>query len=107
MYGTAVETVASSWIEGLGGMSMCWILRTPPRFCAQAALAVAVNDAAATSTAIHPIRIFILVPPFCEPRALARLGTTGDVAYALLLLRCWVHLARANAVRLPGPRRRL
>ena len=36
MNGTATDTVASSWIEALGGVSMCWILSTPPDFCAAA-----------------------------------------------------------------------
>ena len=36
MNGTATDTVASSWIEALGGVSMCWIFSTPPDFCAAA-----------------------------------------------------------------------
>ncbi len=41
MNGTATDTVASSWIEALGGESMCWILSTPPVFWAAAGLATA------------------------------------------------------------------
>ena len=39
MNGTATETVASSWIEALGGVSMCWIFSTPPDFWAAAGAA--------------------------------------------------------------------
>jgi C4-dicarboxylate-specific signal transduction histidine kinase len=34
MNGTATETVASSWMEALGGVSMCWMRKVPPLFCA-------------------------------------------------------------------------
>ena len=62
MNGTAVETVASSWIEALGGVSMCWILRIPPGFCAQADPVA--NSAAAKAAGMnHPVRIFMLFPP--------------------------------------------
>src|SRR5918993_2094452 len=62
MNGTAVEIVASSWIEALGGVSMCWILRTPPDFCAQAEPVA--NSAAAKAAGMnHPVRIFMLFPP--------------------------------------------
>src|SRR4030095_15431608 len=63
MNGTAVETVASSWIEALGGVSMCWILRTPPGFCAQADPVVATSAAANAAGMSHPVRIFMLFPP--------------------------------------------
>ena len=39
MNGTATETVASSWIEALGGVSMCWIFSIPPDFWADTGLA--------------------------------------------------------------------
>ena len=39
MNGMTAEKVASSWIEALGGESMCWILSTPPDFWAAAGLA--------------------------------------------------------------------
>ena len=64
MNGTATETVASSWIEALGGVSMCWILRMPPAFCAHAAPAVTTVDAttqpnAKHANATHPVRLFM------------------------------------------------
>ena len=34
MNGMTAEKVASSWIEALGGVSMCWIFSTPPDFWA-------------------------------------------------------------------------
>ena len=53
MNGTATETVASSWIEALGGESMCWILSTPPAFWAAAGLATA----SASSAMMQPKRL--------------------------------------------------
>src|SRR5262245_11654768 len=61
MNGTTVETVASSWMEALGGVSMCWILSTPPGFCAQPACATTTIAAAIATT--NPIRAFMLFPP--------------------------------------------
>ena len=63
MNGTATETVASSWIDALGGVSMCWIFRTPPAFCAQPAPAVAITNATTPANAKHPFWIFMLFPP--------------------------------------------
>src|SRR5262245_4544173 len=62
MNGTATDTVASSWIEALGGVSMCWILRIPPGFCAQAE-PVANQATASAAQTNRPVRIFILFPP--------------------------------------------
>src|SRR5262245_16495108 len=63
MNGTAVETVASSWIEALGGVSMCWILRMPPDFCAHPLLAVVIAAANTASGISQPLRVFIWFPP--------------------------------------------
>src|SRR6476619_4241669 len=63
MNGTATETVASSWIEALGGVSMCWILSTPPDFWAHPGLAVMTMPAAKAAGMNHPVRIFMLFPP--------------------------------------------
>src|ERR1700704_88497 len=58
MKGTATDTVASSWIEALGGVSMCWILSTPPDFCA--ATGAANSSPASTSRVIRPFLAFIV-----------------------------------------------
>jgi hypothetical protein len=59
MNGTATDTVASSWIEALGGVSMCWMRSTPPDFCALAGLATASASATAMQ-AIRPLSVFIV-----------------------------------------------
>src|SRR5882724_8853870 len=92
MNGTAVETVASSWIEALGGVSMCWILRIPPDFWAHPGLAVTTMPAAKAAKSNHPVRIFMLFPPmrrarparrrllYALPPKLIRTESTGTVA---------------------------
>ena len=57
MKGTATETVASSWMEALGGVSMCSIFRIPPDFWAKLGNATTLNAAA---TAARPIRAVIV-----------------------------------------------
>src|SRR6185503_20988944 len=59
MNGTTTDTVASSWIEALGGLSMCSILSTPPRFWASAGPATR-NAAIAASNATRPLWAFIV-----------------------------------------------
>ena len=53
MNGTAVETVASSWIEALGGVSICWIFRMPPAFCASAGSAIPTANAITPTNTKH------------------------------------------------------
>ena len=58
MNGTVVETVASSWIEALGGLSQRYMRNVPPCFWASAgpaASSVSAADAAATvpRTVLH------------------------------------------------------
>jgi len=60
MNGTATDTVASSWIEALGGVSMCWIFSTPPYFCAHPAPVGATTAATTKINAKHPFGIFML-----------------------------------------------
>ena len=48
MNGTTTATVASSWIDGLGGLLNCCAFRMPPAFCAAAPPSgtAAIRDAA-------------------------------------------------------------
>ena len=82
MNGTTVETVASSWIDALGGVSLCCILRMPPAFCAQPASAVAITNATTPANAKHPFRIFMLFPPSSEPRGRG-IGATVGVVWSI------------------------
>src|ERR1700693_1030334 len=50
MNGITVETVASSWIEALGGLSHRYMRSVPPGFCADAELATSTH--AITNAAI-------------------------------------------------------
>src|SRR6478672_7690018 len=59
MKAAGTDTVASSWIEALGGLSMCWIFSTPPDFCASAGPA-STSAATAASNATRPLWIFIV-----------------------------------------------
>src|SRR5262245_17190350 len=73
MNGTTDEIVASSWIDALGGVSMCWILRTPPCFWADAPLAATAN---ATTPAKAKHSFFIV---------------------SSLTTRCWTHSSRTRS----------
>jgi len=79
MNGTTTEMVASSWIEALGGVSLCCILRTPPAFCAQPASAVVITNTTTPANAKHPCWIFMLFPPGSEPRERGIGATVGVV----------------------------
>jgi hypothetical protein len=59
MNGTATETVASSWIEALGGVSICWIFSTPPVFWAQVAFAIASPVTTTLIKARHMLRAML------------------------------------------------
>ena len=73
MNGTAVEIVASSWIEALGGVSMCWMRSTPPDFWAQPGPAVTLNAVTTLSNAYHEIRLFMFVSSRPRGRAVTAL----------------------------------
>src|SRR5688500_12445722 len=64
MNGTATETEISSCSEGLGGVSMCWMRRMPPLFCAVAALTESTDAVrpAASTRAILVMFIGVLPP---------------------------------------------
>src|ERR1700736_6002513 len=49
MNGITVETVASSWIEALGGLSHRYMRSVPPGFCADAELATSTKAAASAA----------------------------------------------------------
>jgi hypothetical protein len=79
MKGTAADTVASSWIEALGGVSMCWILSTPPDFWA--ATGVANSSPASTSRVIRPFLASIVSSlDDLEPSPSLARGVTGEVS---------------------------
>src|SRR6185312_11894702 len=59
MNAAGTDTVASSWIEALGGLSMCWIFSTPPCFWASAG-PPSTNAATAASNATRPLRVLIV-----------------------------------------------
>src|SRR5262249_17345452 len=64
MNGTGTDTVASSRIDALGGLSMCWILSTPPCFWAWAGIADAdASTAMAANNARRRPLAFIVFPP--------------------------------------------
>src|SRR6476620_9630434 len=59
MYGMTAEKVASSWIEALGGESMCSIFSTPPDFWARTGLLTRMK-AAAVARPRHRVGLFIV-----------------------------------------------
>src|ERR1700710_3052591 len=59
MNAAGTDTVASSWIDALGGLSICWILRIPPDFWADAGPANT-TAAMAASKAKRPLWVFIV-----------------------------------------------
>ena len=52
MNGTVVETVASSWIEALGGLSQRYMRSVPPCFWASAGPGPSSKTDASTATAV-------------------------------------------------------
>src|ERR1700743_1665479 len=66
MNGTGTDTVASSRIDALGGLSMCWILSTPPCFWANAGNATRDANAraavAANNARRRPLAFIVFLP---------------------------------------------
>ena len=63
MKGTATDTVASSWIDALGGVSMCWIFSTPPAFWLQPLPGISSSAAVAAAVVKRQTRAIISSPP--------------------------------------------
>src|SRR3954447_6364656 len=76
MNGVVVETVASSWIEALGGLSQMYMRNVPPCFWASdgpAASSVSAADAAATARERYCMIVLpwsaLFACAFCAPAA--------------------------------------